>query len=57
VRHILFYFKRTTIRPNREVTTEVGVGSALLWALVLLVLGLAGKTLVGIPWLVSQLPR
>ena len=52
-----FYFKRTTIRRSGEVTTELGVGSVLLWAIVALVLALSGSALIGIPSVVSQLQR
>jgi len=57
MRHTLFYFKRTKAGHGGGVTTEFGIGSALVWAMVFLALGLAGKALVSIPSIMSLLQR
>jgi hypothetical protein len=57
MRYTLFYFKRTKAGHGGGVTTEFGIGTGFVWALVLLALGLAGNSVVGIPSVMSLLQR
>jgi hypothetical protein len=49
VKHTLFTFERVVAPDGKVITTKFAVGSALVWAVVLIILCLKGHALVSLP--------